>query len=720
MTSLLSRPLTLWLLIAFFGLSAAVEARAQEIYDFDETCAPTTDHEIKVGVPDALIILDRSGSMKNPGGEDAGGTERSKLYIAQEAIVDLASATTKPGPCPSGEEPECDPVRLGLGWFSNSAKIDVEPGEDNADLIISEVNAYTPGGGTDVGEAAKAIHNSSILRNAPHLGLGVLITDGSPHVGHSRVKTRATVEETLHYLCRAREKYDVLTFVVGFGTGADPRMNSLFAAAGGTGTCCQNATVGDECTYQSGETFDPCVALERFSPTRLDTQDPYPITVGDRLNKLNAQVQCKGARQATTGQALKADLLELVNQAACTFPLTVPADYVRYPGADENPAATRVSFDHAVFGDDIRVEPLDPQDLSAFRDYLVTQRGVEESVADLYEGQGWFFADTQRRTVTFTSKLCEEVRSERVQITETQVACLCANTGRGCEVECLDADQDGYDDLNDAACDAVQCFDANGDGIDDRAGTVCVLNSCLDRNNDGKRDRDDTACPVASDEVQAGRCQLGVVECKIGEEVCASRFAAMPDLCNGLDDDCDGFIDNSSRANPARDPRDPADTSALESFEWNGDAAQLETSGLTSGVFCAYSDFTCGCDTSGPHEQLYPPLIGSPDPNHEWKRLLRSTGEQRNQCTCSAGLTAARDEPLIASRDEPFDPSASNLQESGAGSSGACAMAPTGRPSSPKALLWLVALGVTCAWRRRARIATLLERRPVSRRRLKH
>jgi hypothetical protein len=51
------------------------------------------------------------------------------------------------------------------------------------------------------------------------------------------------------------------------------------------------------------------------------------------------------------------------------------------------------------------------------------------------------------------------------------------------------------------------------------------------------------ACEVPG---QRGRCRLGRLVCKNNREFCEQIYEPMPEICNGLDNDCDGRVDNLS------------------------------------------------------------------------------------------------------------------------------------------------------------------------------
>lgn len=564
---------------AFAAAACLTMSTSALAYDFSEMCAPITEHDTTVGTPDVIIIVDVSGSMGNDGG---GG--KSKIQIARESISELAQAVGRTGPCTMSDRSGCDQIRLGLGRFSGSASIDVKPAEDSYSTVDTTVDGYNAGGGTYMGNAAKLLWESNELANSERQGVGVLITDGAP-------SSKQTVEQTIHYNCAMRERNPgtVPNYAVGFGAGADPDTNSLFAAAGGTGECCS----GSSCTYQPNELVDPCDLPQRNSTQK--NGDAMLTSGGSLKDSFN----CRGNLQADNAQALKDTLLEIAGNVACTFPLEIPSDYPAGEGADEDPEATRVEFNHAVFGQNIRVPGVDPSNPDKFYNDLVNVYGVSPTAAEPYRGEGWFFADQTRRSVRLTDRLCEEVKSDNIQVTETQVACLCENTGEACDVPC---------------------------GTDPDAG--CEMNE-------------------EGEMVQSGRCRPGIYECNFGVEFCQKFYAPQPEICNGIDDNCDGNIDNMETADPAQDMNDPNDGPGREFQEWDQNMSPLDARGISEGLFCAFQS-VCVCD-GGAHD--LGPIPNSLD--NEWELILDEYEAKQTQCTCMAGLESGGGATYGATPDEP-------------------------------------------------------------------
>jgi len=84
----------------------------------------------------------------------------------------------------------------------------------------------------------------------------------------------------------------------------------------------------------------------------------------------------------------------------------------------------------------------------------------------------------------------------------------------------------------------------------DEKKTLFVIN---DRDYcDGTWNFEITTCPLEGSpcvvDGAKGRCAVGVYECINGEDVCVSVYEPMPEICNGLDDDCTGQIDNMNNS----------------------------------------------------------------------------------------------------------------------------------------------------------------------------
>jgi len=82
------------------------------------------------------------------------------------------------------------------------------------------------------------------------------------------------------------------------------------------------------------------------------------------------------------------------------------------------------------------------------------------------------------------------------------------------------------------------CNDSNP-AINPAATEVC---NGLDDDCDGIRDNDDPGGGAACGVSNVGECRLGTLTCAAGSLVCAGEVDPIPEACNGLDDDCDGSV----------------------------------------------------------------------------------------------------------------------------------------------------------------------------------
>lgn len=156
-----------------------------------------------------------------------------------------------------------------------------------------------------------------------------------------------------------------------------------------------------------------------------------------------------------------------------------------------------------------------------------------------------------------------------------------------------------------------------------------------------------------------GRCSVGQIACDDnGNEYCEQLYEPMPEICNGLDDDCDGQVDNLSTSwDDFEGEYDPTD---LASYDDDGVDR--------SGVHC-YEHDICRC-ADGPMEHAGP---GFDEHVTNW---------EPGQCECGEGLSEV---------ETPADDGATDETSSVDGRAG-CSSASQGAPS------WLVAFLIAGVW----------------------
>ena len=406
--------------------------------------------------------------------------------------------------------------------------------EDSHGPVMSTLQRNSPSGGTPTGKAAQALLNASSLQTQKRPSVGILVTDGKPTSGET---------EAVRHLCglsgRATSPAD--TYVVGFSQGSNTDYNNILAAAGDTGHCCPAGQ--PNCGAQ--QRIDPC----KLTPSELDTY------IDRALDDDSGQLACSGSYQANHPATLKSTLLNIAQDISCTVELDFSKHDTRTYNPEKaykDPESVKVRMYHRQFG------WLDIPHVS--QNGMVRElknNNVSAVTAQQYSGEGWRFQDpSKRKRVVFSSKLCGEVLSGNTDKIETQLACDCPNVGKGCQVKPGICGEGTYTCDIPPGQDSCQlrydqgdrpgksCTIPGGEGVCAKGSVQCGAagtTKCIPKHKPGTL-LPNEPCTVPGEK---GRCAQGVVKCVEGGKIkCVQQHRKMPEICNGLDDNCDGEVDN--------------------------------------------------------------------------------------------------------------------------------------------------------------------------------
>ena len=376
--------------------------------------------------------------------------------------------------------------------------------------------------------------------NAPAPTAAILINDGQPTrevdggTSASGAYIDAIVQACAHRLVAPM-------FIVGLGTGTHEDFNNILAAAAGTGSCAGGV--------------DPCDDPANWEALAGATWDS-DTGAGDNDG------MCSGAIQAENRDDLLMALEAITARLVCTFNVNF-----------FNSGYTSVPPDPTYDYDYLYVELYDTF-VGAYQQVM-----HKDAASANPPGEGWEFTSDARRYLELTPHYCNNVQNYQYSEGSTHLACLCTEglLATPCVVPdsvalgvcpdglwACDEGTDWCEPETDCCEPGVPCdtglLGVCADGVivcdgpplgtcvgPDPSAEIC---DALDNDCDGDTDEGlgGEPCTIVGG---LGRCGNGLLECLAtvpGTVVpleCVP-FGAMPELCNGLDDDCDGDIDNMS------------------------------------------------------------------------------------------------------------------------------------------------------------------------------
>jgi MYXO-CTERM domain-containing protein len=722
-------------------------------------CGEESIHETGALPPNAQFAVDRSGSLNDD------------QWSAIEQIAKNLAVWSYQEPGCETDGTNCDKVRLGIHFWSG-----MNPDEGATEVPVISVDEDTtesdmetafdgiePFGGTDFHHGARLLRDESNLTDPQRSNVGVFVTDGIAENAY-------TTREAARIMCdiRSRSTAPITTYVVGFA-GAEQNLNSMMAAAGGTGSCCYSddgdcdtEPVYSPCEMYSYEQDNGSTIVETFENwlqanrpgdynewinlnTNIDsdshTEDSYNTgSVADRLgmiddvarwklkqdegwdpqaldcqndpgdanstdgtefykwvlcetkktlsypvrHRYNGNIAedvsswsdfeyvytlnhdstfvahdyvCTGAKQADDEDDLETELQAILGGLECTYPLSLLSGMESAP---EFTNATKIRLYMPSLGSVVRVPHTDDSDgQSSFVSELDTL-GIDNH--ESYSNDGWSFANEGRTSVSLSGNLCNLTKGDTVDKVTTQVCRLCDP------------------DLVGTPCNYVACTPDSppaspdvGDTAFTSGGQKCAWT--------------EYPCPQAPTETCTGwaktsRCGAGTYACdQDGFAFCESNRSPLPEICNGIDDDCDGAVDDLSD--------NPDDwTDAQMSLNSSAGASSDELKGW----YCVNRD-VCHCPDGEAD-----PIFGTSSDADELQTMVEGQNSYADDnpgehCQCGEGITAEGAPALEPTRTWAPDKSTTGPQAS-------CSAGGSSAPGGIGAVLVAALLGL-CGWRRR-------------------
>lgn len=386
---------------------------------------------------------------------------------------------------------------------------------------------------------------------------GIVITDGYT----------SSRQGTLNQACTFQNKPNgPVLFSVGLSSGTDQNWNNRLAAAGGTGSC------SDGNANCNGNSF-----------------------VGSSESR-----NCSGAFQANDQAQLQTALSNIAYSFANSFPLDTT-------GTSDGKAHD---------------DPLGTKIILQFNDGTVLE---VPHVSQSGNGEGWRFINASTRTdIEFTNFYYSKLQQGLVSGVETHVACECPGEGDFCTPQLSAANQCP---VGTKTCVAGEQTCVQITEID------CPV-PCWD-----VRDQLGKGCNVPG---ESGRCAAGITVCcdqpylgaldpshpdynpstpYCDEQVsCKSVFHKQPEICNGVDDDCNGQIDDVQSGTVESRSYNFSDTQRRNMRDWA----------------CGYEANACRC-TGGAGGELNKERFGV-SAAEQAEQFYSFYQNNNNRCECVAPL----------------------------------------------------------------------------------
>lgn len=402
------------------------------------------------------------------------------ITSAQKLVNALSIGSNRSGTCSDVDARGCDDLRIGLSSFSDGYTDVVRAGEDTATQVTAGVSTTVAGGLTNLKTVVGIIASMPQLKANDRDNFALIVTDG-------RLNRVDTLVDSIQTLCaaRARANGPLETFTMSLGANSNLTINSLISAGGGTGKCCAGNL--PSCSGQPAlNVCDP-----NLLKSYLTTKGVTPFTEVEGKN-----LTCEGTFTADQQTLFKTVMYTRARERASRYAVKInndPAMYndPSYPqrGLLNDPDATRVKMVHTIFGTlKLPYCPPAQRDCGLYQEIKNANGGIippqVEGLALSLVNEGWYFEDPATRSVVkLTDGLANEVTSRNVQTMSIQAAC--------------------------------QCFKAEG-----------------------------TPCDVPGYDGTTSRCTVGTYSCKQSFDACVPTFRPMPEICDGLDNDCNGIEDD--------------------------------------------------------------------------------------------------------------------------------------------------------------------------------